>query len=102
VGKLFDRVGLVEDWTGDFMSTAGDSYPTRSLAPGSAGEYHLFEGTGVPLPPEWELRYGEAGPAFDQPGGSTQWVVVDEFDNNVLIDQLLKGGYLRRVPRAGG
>lgn len=74
VGKLFDRVGLVEDWTGDFMSTAGDSYPTRSLAPGSAGEYHLFEGTGVPLPPEWELRYGEAGPAFDQPGGSTQWV----------------------------
>ncbi|WP_081809303.1 toxin glutamine deamidase domain-containing protein [Mycobacterium sp. URHB0044] len=96
---VLDRIGLVTDWTGDFLSSAGDSYPSRALAPGTSGDYHLFQGTGTPLPPEWELHFGEAGPAFDQPGGSTQWVVVDQEGNHVLIDQLVNEGYLRRIPR---
>jgi hypothetical protein len=56
----------------------------------------------MPLPPECELRYGEAGPAFDQPGGSIQWVVVDQFENHVLIQQLIDEGYLRAVTRNNG
>jgi hypothetical protein len=93
----FDRIGLVTDWTGDFLSSAGDSYPARALAPGTSGDYHVFVGTGRPLPSDWELRFGPAGPAFDQPGGSTQWVVVDHEGEHVLIEQLVVEGYLKRV-----
>lgn len=92
-----DRIGAVSERTGDFMAAEGDSYPSRALAPGSSGDYNVFEGTDKPLPPGWEARYGEVGEAFDQPGGGTQWVVVDEFGDTVLIDTLVEGGYLRPV-----
>lgn len=90
-----DRIGEVSDQRGDYMATQGDSYPSRGLAPGSSGDYNLFQGTDKQLPPGWELRYGEVGPAFEQPGGGTQWVVMDDRGKTVLIDTLLKGGYLK-------
>lgn len=64
-----DRVGEVSEKRGDYMDTAGDSYPQRSLAPGSSGDYNVFQGTGKPLPDGWELRYGKVGEAFGYPGG---------------------------------
>ena len=91
-----DRIGEVSDQRGDFMGSVGDSYPQRSLAPGSSGDYNVFQGTGKQLPEGWELRYGKVGEAFGWPGGGTQWVVVDENGNIVLIDTLIRRGYLRR------
>lgn len=92
-----DRIGLVNNQVGDFMAAEGDTYPSRGLAPGTSGDYNLFAGTGEPLPPGWEARYGETGEAFDQPGGGTQWVVVDEDGNTILIQTLIDDGYLSPI-----
>ena len=78
------------------MGAAGDSYPGRGLAPGSSGDYHRFHGTGKELPEGWEVRYGEVADAFGQPGGGTQWVVVDNNGEIVLIHDLIEDGYLAR------
>jgi len=91
-----DRIGEVSGIRGDFMGSAGDSYPSRALAPGSSGDYHVFQGTGKQLPSRWELHYGEVAPEFGQPGGGTQWIVVDKKTGaHILIKQLLEDGYLR-------
>ncbi|WP_293321055.1 TNT domain-containing protein [Mycobacterium sp.] len=76
------------------MSAVGDSYPDRGLAPGSSGDYNRFHGTGKELPDRWEVRYGKVADAFGQPGGGTQWVVVDEEGKTVLISFLIDNGYL--------
>ena len=91
-----DRIGEVSDTRGDFMGAAGDSYPGRGLAPGSSGDYHRFHGTGKELPEGWEVRYGAVADAFGQPGGGTQWVVVDNNGEIVLIHDLIEDGYLAR------
>ncbi|OBB81747.1 NAD(+)--arginine ADP-ribosyltransferase [Mycobacterium colombiense] len=89
-----DRIGEVSDNRGDFMGAVGDSYPDRGLAPGSSGDYNRFHGTGKELPDGWEVRYGKVADAFGQPGGGTQWVVVDEDGQIVLIKFLIENGYL--------
>ncbi|WP_279615378.1 TNT domain-containing protein [Mycobacterium malmoense] len=92
-----DRIGEVSDKRGDFMGAVGDSYPERSLAPGSSGDYNRFQGTGKELPEGWEVRFGKVAEAFGQPGGGIQWVVYDTGEKlTVLIDTLLERGYLRR------
>ncbi|OBA75275.1 NAD(+)--arginine ADP-ribosyltransferase [Mycobacterium sp. 1554424.7] len=89
-----DRIGEVSDTRGDFMGTVGDSYPDRGLAPGSSGDYNRFHGTGKELPDRWEVRFGKVADAFGQPGGGTQWVVIDEEGETVLISFLIDNGYL--------
>lgn len=89
-----DRIGEVSDQRGDFMGQVGDSYPERSLAPGSSGDYNRFHGTGVELPDGWEVRYGKVADAFGQPGGGTQWVVIDGDGQTVFIQYLIDEGYL--------
>jgi hypothetical protein len=102
-GEPLDRIGEILPQRGDFMGSAGDSYPGRALAPGSSGPYHRLEGTGKQLPTDWELRYGKIAEAFDQRGGGKQWVVVDTSDvvngapRKVYIDALIDGGYVRPV-----
>jgi hypothetical protein len=107
-GEPLDRIGEVSPQRGDFMGSAGDPYPARALAPGSSGGYHRLEGTGKPFSrPTWELRYGKVAEAFDQPGGGRQWVVVDTSKiidgapQKVLVDQLIKEGYVRVVEPDG-
>lgn len=89
-----DRIGEVSDARGDFMGAFGDSYPDRGLAPGSSGDYNRFHGTGKELPDGWEVRFGKVADAFGQPGGGTQWVVIDEEGQTVLISFLIDNGYL--------
>nr|WP_231973894.1 glycohydrolase toxin TNT-related protein [Mycobacterium sp. E1319] len=67
-GLLVDRIGEISSQRGDFLGSAGDSYPQRGLAPGSSGDYNVLAGTGKPLPTGWELRYGEIAEAFGWPG----------------------------------
>ncbi|OBF24313.1 NAD(+)--arginine ADP-ribosyltransferase [Mycobacterium kubicae] len=92
-----DRIGEVSDGRGDFMGAVGDSYPKRSLAPGTSGDYHVFQGTGQPIPDNWEVRYGNVSEAFGQPGGGSQWVVVDDEGEFVFILRLIDDGYLRKI-----
>jgi hypothetical protein len=89
-----DRIGEVSGDRGDFMGAIGDGYPQRGLAPGSSGDYTILRGTGKQLPDRWEVRYGKVGEAFGWAGGGTQWVVVDEEGNFVLIRYLIDKGYL--------
>ncbi|MBU8823149.1 toxin glutamine deamidase domain-containing protein [Mycolicibacterium goodii] len=96
-GQNLDRVGLINDKVGDFMGVEGDSYPARALAPGTSGEYNVFRGTGATVPPGWEVRYGDVAQAFDQPGGATQWVVVDEFGDIIKIHTLVEEGIIEPV-----
>lgn len=96
-GQGLDRIGLINERVGDFMGVEGDSYPARGLAPGTSGEYNVFRGTGATVPPGWEVRYGHAAPAFDQPGGATQWVVVDEYGDTIKIHTLVEEGIIEPV-----
>lgn len=89
-----NRIGEISGNRGEFMGAVGDSYPQRSLAPGSSGDYNVFHGTGKELPEGWEVRYGKVAGAFGWPGGGTQWVVVNAKGQFVMIDFLLKNGYL--------
>ncbi|WP_232526879.1 TNT domain-containing protein [Mycobacterium intracellulare] len=92
-----DRIGEVSAKSGDFMGDVGDPYSHRGLAPGTSGDYHVFQGTGKQLPQGWEVRFGKVGEAFGWPGGGIQWVVFDTVEKKtVLIETLLRRGYLRR------
>ncbi|OBF04706.1 NAD(+)--arginine ADP-ribosyltransferase [Mycobacterium sp. ACS4054] len=91
-----DRIGEVSGDRGDYMAAEGDPYPDRGLAPGSSGDYNRFHGTGKELPEGWQVRHGKVGDAFGQPGGGTQWVVVDKNGKTVLIKWLLENGYLAK------
>jgi hypothetical protein len=89
-----DRIGEISDKRGDFMGAVDDSYPQRALAPGASGDYYVFHGTGKQLPYGWEVRYGKIAGAFGQPGGGTQWVVLDGDGQKVRIKFLIDEGYL--------
>ncbi|WP_337890473.1 glycohydrolase toxin TNT-related protein [Corynebacterium mastitidis] len=44
-------------------------YPDKAL-----GQYTELIRTNVPLPDDMRVRFGEIAPAFEQPGGGTQYV----------------------------
>nr|WP_223205353.1 TNT domain-containing protein [Gordonia jinghuaiqii] len=92
-GTRLDRIG---DDSGAFMGREGDTYGARALPPGKAGPYNEYVGTGIPIPPDWEVRHGEVARSFDQLGGGQQWVVVDKLTGEpVPVKSLLKAGVIR-------
>lgn len=88
-GHLLDRLGSEG---GAFMADDGAPLSTRSMPPGVASQYHQYVGTGEPIPPDLnaEVRYGPAKQAFGQPGGATQWVVVDKSTGQEIPVQILR------------
>lgn len=87
-----DRLGLD---SGGFLGSAGDTYGQRALAPGTDTGYSMYAGTGRVLPPDWVLLDGPVAPAFGQPGGGHQWVVIDRnTGEEVSIVELLEKGVL--------
>lgn len=82
---------------GGFLSPEGIPLPERATPPGLAAQYHVFEGTGEPVPPgkNWEVQFGPAKDAFGQPGGGEQWVVIDKATGlPVPVDDLKDDGML--------
>ncbi|KQB85241.1 TNT domain-containing protein [Corynebacterium oculi] len=70
--KVLDRIGNLE---GKFLGDAGDSFPMRSMHPDRPFEkYTKVIRTDVPLPDNIRVRFGEIAPAFEQPGGGTQYI----------------------------
>ncbi|MDQ0062456.1 glycohydrolase toxin TNT-related protein [Paenibacillus harenae] len=83
-GTKIDRYGYE---SGTFVSPQGTPYNMRSLAPGTENKpYNVYEVV-KPL----DAKGGKIAPWFDQPGGGTQYKL------NQSIEQLIKGGYIRRV-----
>lgn len=83
---------------GGFMADEGAPMADRAMAPGAAAQYHKYEGTGVPVPDDenWVVQHGPAKPAYGQPGGANQWVVIDLDTNRpVPVIELLRTGMLR-------
>lgn len=94
-GQQLDRIGPD---TGAFMADKGASLGERGMAPGAAAQYHTYAGTGVPVPggEDWVVQYGAAKPAFGQPGGANQWVVIDLATGNpVPAFSLIEAGMIR-------
>ena len=82
---------------GGFLSPEGIPLPQRATPPGLTTQYHIFEGTGEPIPQgkNWEVQFGPAKDAFGQPGGGEQWVVVDKATNSpISVDDLKDAGML--------
>ncbi|WP_078314970.1 TNT domain-containing protein [Mycobacterium sp. D16Q16] len=89
-----DRLGWEK---GAFLADDGAPLSTRSMPPGVASQYNQYVGTGQRIPEDlnWEVRHGPAAPAFGQPGGANQWVVIDKTTGNeVPVKDLLDEGLL--------
>lgn len=87
---------------GGFLSPEATPLPERATPPGLANQYHIFEGTGEPIPAgkNWEVQFGPAKQAFGQPGGGEQWVVIDKAtDLPVSVDDLKDAGMLSELDR---
>jgi uncharacterized membrane protein YgcG len=94
-GHQLDRIGPD---TGGFMADEGLPMGDRGMAPGAAAQYHRYSGTGMPVPDDenWIVQHGPAKPAFGQPGGADQWVVIDLDTNKpVPVIELIRAGMLR-------
>lgn len=87
---------------GGFLSPEGTPLPERATPPGLANQYHIFEGTGQPIPAgkNWEVQFGPAKDAFGQPGGGEQWVAIDKATGlPVPVDELKDAGMLSEPDR---
>ena len=92
-----DRLGSN---AGGYLSPEGTPLAERATPPGLAAQYHVFVGTGVPVPPgkDWVVMHGPAKDAFGQPGGGDQWVVLDAGTGRpVPVEELIKKRLLREM-----
>lgn len=84
VGTRIDRFGHPG---GKYLSPEGTPFPSRALAPKSVGDKYNVYKVVKPL----EVQSGKIAPAFDQPGGGTQYKTTKSVQD--LIDE----GYLVHV-----
>lgn len=94
-GHELDRLGSN---SGGFMADEGAPLSTRAMPPGVANDYHTFEGTGRRIPDglNWEVQYGPAKDAYGQPGGATQWAVIDRATQDPIpVDELIRRRLIR-------
>lgn len=88
-GHLLDRLGSEG---GAFMADDGAPLGTRGMPAGVPSQYNQYVGTGKPIPPglPWEIHHGPAAPAFGQPGGAPQWVVINKNTGKQIPIEVLK------------
>ncbi|AWG47985.1 TNT domain-containing protein [Mycobacteroides abscessus subsp. abscessus] len=88
-GHLLDRLGSEG---GAFMADDGAPLGTRGMPAGVPSQYNQYVGTGNPIPPglPWEIHHGPAAPAFGQPGGAPQWVVINRNTGKQIPVEVLK------------
>ncbi|MFF4618793.1 TNT domain-containing protein [Nonomuraea jabiensis] len=105
-GMRLDRFG---GYTGAFLSPLGDRFTKRSLPPRNLNtnaldpehlcNYHAFR-----VLKSFRVDVGPAAPAFEQPGGGTQYHVLSKYipeapqtSEEVPISWLLQNGYLEEI-----
>lgn len=90
-GIILDRFG---NENGSYLSPAGSSYDGRALAPGTKAEAYTRYEVLRPLP----VESAEVAPAFSSSGGATQFRIKSTADARINVLDLVKNGYLRRLP----
>ncbi|KAA1244120.1 DUF4237 domain-containing protein [Mycobacterium simiae] len=95
-----DRLGSN---AGGYLSPEGTPLAQRATPPGLATQYHVFEGTGRPIPlgkDNWVVQHGPAKEVFGQPGGGEQWIVLDQSTRRpVPVEELIKARLLKEIDR---
>lgn len=108
-GTRIDRYGKE---TGGYLSPEGTPFEMRALAPYSVNEPYYVYSIKKPIP----VESGRIAPAFDQPGGGTQYkldlltlskragVSVDSISKHPggMLKWLVDNGYLERLVPPGG
>ncbi|MEU0571141.1 TNT domain-containing protein [Nonomuraea sp. NPDC005983] len=106
IGMKLDRFG---GYTGAFLSPIGDPFISRSLPPRSLNtnpqdpghpcNYHAFR-----VLKSFRVDVGPAAPAFQQPGGGTQYHVLSKYipeapqtSEEVPVSWLLQNEYLEEI-----
>ncbi|WP_371778251.1 TNT domain-containing protein [Streptosporangium subroseum] len=106
IGMKLDRFG---GYGGAFMSPMGDLYILRALPPRNLNSnpqdpehlcnYHAFR-----VLKSFRVEVGPAAPAFQQPGGGTQYHVLSKYipeapqtSEEVPVSWLLQNGYLEEI-----
>ncbi|NUW44458.1 TNT domain-containing protein [Nonomuraea rhodomycinica] len=106
IGMKLDRFG---GYSGAFLSPLGDLFIRRALPPRNLNtnpqdpthpcNYHAFK-----VLKTFRVEIGPAAPAFQQPGGGTQYHVVSKYipeapqaDREVPVSWLLANGYLEEI-----
>lgn len=106
IGMKLDRFG---GYTGAFLSPLGDLFIRRALPPRNLNtnpqdpthlcNYHAFR-----VLKSFRVEVGPAAPAFQQPGGGTQYHVLSKYipeapqtDREVPVSWLLANGYLEEI-----
>jgi hypothetical protein len=84
---------------GAYLAPEGTPFAELSLPPESAGKPYFQYVVADPakLPPGWRIEQSQVAPWFHQPGGGTQYRIIDEFGNNGSVEQLVRWGFLRRT-----
>ncbi|MEV6040668.1 TNT domain-containing protein [Nonomuraea sp. NPDC052116] len=105
-GMRIDRFG---GYTGSFLAPLGDLYTRRALPPRNLNtnaqdpehlcNYHAFR-----VLKSFRVDVGPVAPAFEQPGGGTQYHVLSKYipeapqtSEEVPISWLLQNGYLEEI-----
>ncbi|MEO3887012.1 TNT domain-containing protein [Nonomuraea sp. B5E05] len=105
-GMKLDRFG---GYTGAFLSPMGDLFIRRGLPPRNLNtnpedllhlcNYHAFR-----VLKSFRVEVGPAAPAFQMPGGGTQFHVISRYipglpqtDDEVPVSWLLQNGYLEEI-----
>lgn len=84
---------------GAYLAPEGTPFSELSLPPGSAVKpyYKYVVDDPTALPPGWHIEESQAAPWFYQPGGGTQYRILDEYGRNGSVEDLVITGFLRRV-----
>ncbi|MGB3520739.1 MAG: TNT domain-containing protein, partial [Mycobacterium sp.] len=83
---------------GGYMAPEGTPFAELSLPPESATMPYLRYVVNDPtaLPPGWHIEQSQTAPWFHQPGGGTQFRIIDEFGDTGSVEELIRSGFLRR------
>ncbi|MEB3030384.1 TNT domain-containing protein [[Mycobacterium] nativiensis] len=83
---------------GGYMAPKGTPFAELSLPPESATKPYLRYIVNDPtaLPPGWHIEQSQTAAWFHQPGGGTQFRIIDEFGETGSLEQLIRSGFLRR------
>ncbi|BBY06745.1 TNT domain-containing protein [Mycobacterium noviomagense] len=84
---------------GAYLAPEGTPFAQLSLPPESALKPYFKYVVNDPnaLPPGWRIEQSQAAPWFHQPGGATQYRIIDEFGNSGSVEELVRWGFLRRT-----
>ncbi|WP_131813810.1 TNT domain-containing protein, partial [Mycolicibacter kumamotonensis] len=84
---------------GGYLAPQGTPFAQLSLPPESATKpyYTYVVNDAAALPPGWHIEQSRAAQWFHQPGGGTQYRILDEYGKNGSVEELVRWGFLRRV-----